>query len=37
MRNRTEYEGALDVDARLVADLIASCRKVTEKVARLPS
>lgn len=36
MRNRTEYEGALDVDGRLVADVIASCRKVAEKVAGLP-
>ena len=36
MRNRTEYEGALDVDERLVIDLIASCRKVAEAVKRLP-
>jgi len=36
MRNRTEYEGALDVDERLVADLITSCRKVAEKVKGLP-
>ncbi len=36
MRNRTEYEGALDVNERLVADLIASCRKVAEQVQRLP-
>jgi hypothetical protein len=36
MRNRTEYEGALDVDQRLVVDLIASCRKVAEKVSGLP-
>ena len=36
MRNRTEYEGALDVVERLVADLIASCRRVAEKVAGLP-
>jgi hypothetical protein len=35
MRNRTEYEGALDVDERLVADLIASCRKVAEQVEAL--
>jgi hypothetical protein len=35
MRNRTEYEGALDVDDRLVADLIAACRKVAEKVRSL--
>ena len=36
MRNRTEYEGALDVDERLVADLIGACRKVAEKVKQLP-
>ena len=36
MRYRTEYEGALDVDERLVADLIASCRRDAEKVAGLP-
>ena len=35
MRNRTEYEGALDVDERLVADLIASCQKVAEAVKKL--
>ncbi len=37
LRNRTEYEGALDVDERLVLDLIAACRKVVEKVRRLPA
>lgn len=36
MRNRNEYEGALDVDERLVLDLIGACRKVAEKVKRLP-
>jgi hypothetical protein len=36
MRNRTEYEGALDVDDRLVLDLIGACRKVAEKVGGLP-
>jgi hypothetical protein len=36
MRNRTEYEGALDVDDRLVTDLITACRKVAEKVSNLP-
>ena len=35
MRNRTEYEGVLDVDDRLVSDLIAACRKVAEKVRSL--
>jgi hypothetical protein len=36
MRNRTEYEGVLDVDDRLVLDLIAACRKVAAKVRSLP-
>jgi hypothetical protein len=36
MRNRTEYEGVLDVDERLVADLIGACRKVAQKVEALP-
>jgi hypothetical protein len=36
MRNQTEYEGALDVDERLVADLIAACGKVAERVRALP-
>ena len=36
MRNRTEYEGVLDVDDRLVADLIGACRKVADRVTLLP-
>src|SRR5687768_4108442 len=36
VRNRTEYEGALDVDERLVADLIGACLKVAEKIRQLP-
>jgi len=35
MRNRNEYEGALDVDERLVLDLFGACRKVAEKAKRL--
>jgi hypothetical protein len=35
MRNRTEYEGVLDVGDRLVSDLIAACRKVADKVESL--
>ncbi len=37
MRNRTEYEGALDVDERLVVDLIVACRRVSEQIRKLPS
>jgi hypothetical protein len=36
MRNRTEYEGVLDVDDRLVSDLISACRRVAERVRGLP-
>lgn len=35
LRNRTEYEGALDVDDRLVADLVSACRAVAERVNEL--
>ena len=35
LRNRTEYEGALDLDDRLVADLISACRTVAERVSEL--
>jgi hypothetical protein len=36
MRNRTEYEGVLDLDDRIVSDLIGACRKVADKVRQLP-
>lgn len=36
MRNRSEYEGTLDVDERLVEDLVRACRAVAERVAALP-
>lgn len=36
MRNRTEYEGVLDVDERLVADLITACREVAGRIRKLP-
>jgi hypothetical protein len=35
-RNRTEYEGVMDVDARLVTDLLVACRTVAKKIAELP-
>ena len=34
-RNLGEYEGMLDVNERLVKDLIAACEKVAEKVGAL--
>ncbi len=36
LRNRPEYEGALDVDERLVVDLIDACRNVADCVTKLP-
>lgn len=33
MRNVAEYEGALDVDERIVSDLIAACETVADKLA----
>jgi hypothetical protein len=36
MRNRTEYEGALEVDERLTGDLIAACRHVAKRIEKLP-
>ena len=35
LRNRGEYEGDLDIDERIVTDLIAACRVVAAKVATL--
>jgi hypothetical protein len=35
MRNLGEYEGDLDVDERLVADLLAACNAVAKKVKAL--
>lgn len=36
IRNLGEYEGDLSVDERIVADLVAACQKVADKVAALP-
>jgi hypothetical protein len=35
MRNLGEYEGSLNIDDRIVADLISACRAVSRKVAAL--
>lgn len=35
VRNVAEYEGALDVDERIVTDLIAACDAVADKLKRL--
>jgi hypothetical protein len=34
IRNRGEYEGALDLDERLVLDLIDACKKVAEAIGK---
>jgi hypothetical protein len=36
IRNLGEYEGDLNVDERIVTDLIAPCRVVAAKVGALP-
>ncbi len=35
LRNVAEYEGALDVDARIVTDLVAACETVAAKLDRV--
>jgi hypothetical protein len=35
LRNLGEYEGDLNVDERIVADMIGACRAVAEKLAAL--
>lgn len=37
IRNLGEYEGDLNIDERIVEDLIAACRKVAEKLETLPA
>jgi hypothetical protein len=36
LRNQGEYEGLLDVDERIVTDLIAACGTVVAKLSELP-
>lgn len=36
IRNLGEYEGDLNIDERIVTDLIAACRLVAEKINALP-
>ncbi len=35
-RNLGEYEGMLEVDSRLVTDLISACKQVASKLGELP-
>lgn len=35
-RNLGEYEGMLEVDTRLVTDLITACKQVADKLGALP-
>ena len=37
VRNRGEYEGDLDVDEGIVADLIGACQAVVDKLNALPA
>jgi len=37
VRNRGEYEGDLDVDEGIVADLIGACQSVVDKLNALPA
>jgi hypothetical protein len=37
MRNVSEYEGALDVDERIVEDLVDACDAVRAKIEALPA
>ena len=37
VRNVGEYEGDLDVDERLVVDLIAACKAVAAKLGESPA
>ena len=36
IRNLGEYEGDLNLDERIVADLIIACHKVADKLGQLP-
>jgi hypothetical protein len=36
LRNLGEYEGSLNIDARIVTDLLAACRAVAAKMQALP-
>jgi hypothetical protein len=35
LRNRGEYEGGLDVDEQLIADVITACKKVASALGKL--
>lgn len=37
IRNLGEYEGDLNIDERIVTDLITACRSVVKKVDALPA
>jgi hypothetical protein len=37
IRNRSEYEGDLDIDERLVTDLVSACSAVASKMNTLPA
>jgi hypothetical protein len=37
LRNLSEYEGGLEIDERVVDDLLSSSHRVAEKITALPS
>jgi hypothetical protein len=37
LRNRSEYEGDLYVDERLLADLVSACKIVAAALRKLPA
>ena len=37
VRNRAEYEGDIDIDEQLLADLIVACKAVTTALNKLPA
>ena len=37
LRNLAEYEGEMEIDDRIVADLLTACRAVADRLAKLPA
>ena len=37
LRNLAEYQGEMEIDDRIVADLLTACRAVADRLAKLPA
>ena len=37
LRNLAEYEGEMEIDDRIVADVLTACRAVADRLAKLPA